>query len=279
MTQKKKHVLIWSLETTFLQFQICLLPITSAPVIIILSFKITTSIPTYSIPTSLYDFTKADWSAINNHMFCINWQTAFTKCPDVPAQFDLWNDKLTEIILFFISVKTHWNNSGGGVNKSLFISENYYPKSAPPGEYINSLNPLPRMLGIKLLQLVTEKLCIHLNVTENWPWPTRVTLTPFIDTQILNLNLKLVWFLSLPHLVMLLQILSLKLSYLTNMFPLFFNNIPPSSQQLPVLSIDPVLQLQKLKLVCASWTQSQPAVRTVYLLYSLKAVNTHYPHL
>ena len=80
-------------------------------------FKISTSIPTYSIPTSRYDFTKADWSAINNLLFCIDWQTAFTKCSDVPAQFNLRNDNLTKIIRLFIPIKTHYNNSGGGVNK------------------------------------------------------------------------------------------------------------------------------------------------------------------
>ena len=153
----------------------------------------------------------------------------------------------------------------------LFISENYCRKSAPLGEYINSLNSLPRMLDIKLLQLAIEQLCIHLNVTENWLWSTRVTPAPFIDTQILNLNLKLVWLLSLLHLVMLLQILLLKLSYLTNIFPQFFKLIITSSY--PALSIflyyqsTQFLQLQKLKLVCASWTQSQPAVRTVSLLF------------
>ena len=106
-TQKKKRVSIWPLQTTFLQFQICLLPITSAPVITILSFKIVTSIQTYSIQTSRYDFTNGDWSAINNQQFCIDWQTAVAACPDVPVQFELRNDKLTATIHLFISVKTH----------------------------------------------------------------------------------------------------------------------------------------------------------------------------
>ena len=79
------------------------------------------------------------------------------------------------------------------------------------------------MLGIKLIQLVTEKLYIHLNVTENWLWSTLVTPAPSIDTLILNLNLKLVGLLSLLHLVMLLQILLLKLSYLTNISLYFLN--------------------------------------------------------
>ena len=113
----KEHVSIWSLQTIFLQFQIYLLPMTSTPVITILSFKITTSIPTYCIQTYRYDFTNANWSGISNCLFCIDWQSAFVECPDIPAQFDLWNDKLTETIRLFIPVKTHYSNSGAGPNR------------------------------------------------------------------------------------------------------------------------------------------------------------------
>ena len=136
------------------------------------SFKITTSIPTYSIPTPRYDYTKADWSAINNHLFCIDWQTAFAECLDLQPssicgmiselKLSVILSPLKRITITLVVVPTY----------ILFISENYFLKSAPPGEYINSLNPLPRMLGIKLLRLATEKLYIHLNVTENWLWST-----------------------------------------------------------------------------------------------------------
>ena len=251
------------LQTTFLQFHICLLPITSASVIIILCLlkSLLLSQPiVFQLLDMISDFTKADWSAINYHLFCIDWQTAFAECPDVPAQFDLWNDKLTEIIRLFILVKTHYNNSRDGVNKYPLHIRKLLSKSAPPGEYINYLNPLLRMLGIKLLQLAIEKLYIHLNVTENWPWSTCVTPVPFIDTQILNVNLKLVSLLSLLHLVMLLQILLLKLSYLTNIFPLFFKLIITSSHlalsNFLYYQSTQFLQLKKLKLAGASWTQS-----------------------
>ena len=185
-------------------FQICLLPIISVPVIAILCLlKITISILTYSYSTSRYDFTNADWSAINNHLFSVDWQTAFADCTDVPAQFDLWNDKLTETIWLLIPVESRYNNSGGDADKyTLSLSKNYYLTSAPLGECINFLNPLLRMFGIKLLRPATEKIYIHLNVREYWLWSTRVTPAPSIDTLILNLNLKLVWHLPLSHLVM-----------------------------------------------------------------------------
>ena len=47
------------------------------------------------------------------------------------------------------------------------------------------------MLGIKLLLLATEKLYIHLNARENWLWSTLITPPPFVDTQILKLNLNI----------------------------------------------------------------------------------------
>ena len=66
-----------------------------------------------------------------------------------------------------------------------------------------------------------------------------------------ELKVKLVWYLSLLHLVMLHQILLLKLSYLLNIFSSIFptdnNTIPPGPQQLPILSIDPVFTIAKVK--------------------------------
>ena len=35
--------------------------------------KIITPLPTYSIPTSRYNFTNTDWSAITNHLFSNDW--------------------------------------------------------------------------------------------------------------------------------------------------------------------------------------------------------------
>ena len=110
----------------------------------------------------------------------------------------------------------------------LFISENYYLKSSPPGEYINSPYPLPRKLGLKLLQLPTEKLYLH-KCNRELALVNSGNTGAFINKLILNLNLKLVWLLSLLHLVMLRQILLLKLSYLTNNFSLFFKLIIISS--------------------------------------------------
>ena len=56
------------------------------------SFKITTYITSYNIPSSRYDVFNADWSALNNHLFNIDWSSAFSNCQDVAAQFDLWNE-------------------------------------------------------------------------------------------------------------------------------------------------------------------------------------------
>ena len=41
------------------------------------SFKITTHIPSYSIPSSRYDLPDVDWFAFNNHIFNIDWYLLF----------------------------------------------------------------------------------------------------------------------------------------------------------------------------------------------------------
>ena len=78
------------------------------------SFKITTYIPSYNIPSSRYDLPIADWSTLNNHLFNIDWSSAFSNCQDVAAQFDMWNEKLTEALHLFVPIKTNCN-----------IAENY----------------------------------------------------------------------------------------------------------------------------------------------------------
>ena len=67
--------------------------------------------------------------------------------------------------------------------------------------------------------------------------------------------------------------------YFSSIFQTDDSIIPPSHQQLPILSIESVFTIAKLELVYASWTQSHPAVRTMSLIYLLKAVNTLCPPL
>ena len=142
---------------------------------------------------------------------------------------------------------------------SLFISEKYYLKNALLGEYINFLNPLLHMLGIKLVQLATEKLYIHLNVvTENLLWPTRITPVHSIDTLILNFNLNVT-----PHIIPSGDVTSdpmVKAELLNKYFSSIFhsdNNINPSSPQPLPVSIDPVFITTKVKtLICKLYPKS-----------------------
>ena len=105
------------------------------------SFKITTYIPSYNIPSYRYDLPIADWSALNNHLFNIDWSSAFSNCQDAAAQFDMWNEKLTEVIHLFVPIKTNCNISGITLESTRSILENFILQSALHGVYIKSLKP------------------------------------------------------------------------------------------------------------------------------------------
>ena len=60
--------------------------------------------------------------------------------------------------------------------------------------------------------------------------------------------------------------------YVSSIFQTDNNIIPPSPQQ-------QVFTIAKVKTLMRKLNPKSAAVRTVFLLYFLKAVNTHYPHL
>ena len=217
-----------------------------------MSFKITTSIQTYSIPTSRYDFTKADWSAINNHLFCIDCQTAFAECLDVPAQFDLWNDKLTEIIRPFIPVKMYYSNSGVGPNKYPLHSRKLLSKKRSAWRiyklskstavhvryktiaagYRKALYTLKCNRELALVNSVNtgafyryanSKLKSKVSVAPLITPSGDVTSYPIVKADLLN-------------------------EYFSSIFQTDNNIIPPSPQQLPILSINPVFTIVKVKI-------------------------------
>ena len=137
------------------------------------------------------------------------------------------------------------------------------------------------MLGIKLFQQATEKRYIHINVTENWLWSTRVTPAPSIDTLIINLNLKLVWQLSLLRLVTSDPIVKSELlnECVSSIFQTDNNIIiAPGPKQLPILSIDPVFTIAKVKTLMRKLNPKSAGGSNGIPPIFLKTVNTHCLH-
>ena len=109
------------------------------------SFKIATYIPSYNIPSSRYDLPNAVWSALNNHIFNIYWSSAFSNCQDVVAQFDLWNEKVTEALHLSVPIKTNCNIPGNYNRKyPVHIRKLLSKKRSAWGIYIKSLKPPQR---------------------------------------------------------------------------------------------------------------------------------------
>ena len=242
---------------------------------LVVSFKINTSITTNSISTSRYDFTKADWSAINNHLFCIDWQTAFAECADVPAQFDLWSDKLTDIIRIFMLTKTHCNNSAGGVNKYSLHIRKLLSKKRSTWRIYKLLKSTAAQVRYKTIAARYRKALYTLKCNRklalvnsgntgafyryaNSKLKSKVSMAPLITVWGDVTSDPIVKAELLKEYFSLLFKLSTATSYIINR-PSFYNC--------------------KTKTRTRKVTQSQPAVRTVSLLYFLKAVNTLYPNL